>query len=71
MKQADVNRLNRAVEHIEAAIVHLEKVKEHVESWQLYRTKQHLDNLKYELQSVNAFASLMEKEPDFQHKDWQ
>lgn len=70
MRTPDINRLNRAADHIEAALVHLEKVYENAESWQEYRTKQHLTVLKEEHSSLKAFAGLMKEDPDFQHRDW-
>ena len=70
MKKPDINRLQRAAEHIQAAIIHLEKVYLHTESWQGYRTNQHLDTLQEEYISLKTFADLMEREPDFQHRDW-
>ncbi len=70
MKKPDINRLNRAAEHIQAAITHLEKVYEKAESWQEYRTKQHLNALREEYSSLKGFANLMEREPDFQHREW-
>lgn len=70
MKKPDINRLQRAAEHIQAAIKHLEKVYLHTESWQGYRTRQHLEALREEYISLKTFADLMEREPDFQHKNW-
>ena len=70
MKKPDINRLQRAAEHIQAAIIHLEKVYLHTESWQGYRTRQHLEALREEYISLKTFADLMEREPDFQHKNW-
>ncbi len=70
MKKPDINRLQRAAEHIQAAIIHLEKVHCHVESWQEYRTGQHMDALRGEYTSLKTFADLMEREPDFQHRGW-
>ncbi len=70
MKKPDVNRLQRAAEHIDAAIIHLEKVYLRTESWQEYRTRQHLDALREEYISLKTFADLMEREPDFQNREW-
>lgn len=70
MKKQDVNRLQRAAKHIQAAIIHLEKVYLHTESWQGYRTRHHLDALREEYISLKTFANLMERKPDFQHRDW-
>ena len=70
MKKPDINRLQRAAEHIQAAIIHLEKEYLHTESWQGYRTRQYLDALREEYISLKTFADLMEREHDFQHRDW-
>lgn len=70
MKQADINRLKRAAEHLDAALVHLDKVYEHTESWQSYRTNQHLKAIEREAVTLRQFADLMQKEPNFIHKDW-
>lgn len=70
MKQADINRLNRATEHLKAAIVHMEKVRENTEGWQAYRAKQHLDALCDEKQGMESFLHCMRDDPDFQHKDF-
>lgn len=70
MKKPDINRLQMAAEHIQAAIIHLGNVYLHTESWQGYRTRQHLDALREEYISLKKFADLMEREPDFQHRDW-
>lgn len=70
MKKPDVNRLQRAAEHIQTAILYIEKVYLHVESWQGYRTKQHLNALRDEYVSLKTFADLMQREPNFQHRNW-
>ena len=62
MKQADINRLKRAAEHIDAALVHLDKVFNNTEGWQRYRTRQHAQTLESE--------AVMQQDPNFEHKDW-
>ena len=71
MRTPDINRLNRAADHIEAALVHLEKVYENTESWQKYGTGQHLTALREELSSLKNFSGLMKKDQTYQHRDWE
>lgn len=70
MRQPDINRLSRAIEHVEAAIVHLEKVREKTEGWQRYRTNQHLDSLMYERTQMEVFLDTMKAEPDYQRQNY-
>ena len=70
MRTPDINRLNRAADHIEAALVHLEKVYENAESWQRYRTDQQLTALREELSSLKIFSGLMKKDPTYQQQGW-
>ena len=70
MKQADINRLKRAAEHIDAALVHLDKVFNNTEGWQRYRTRQHAQTLESEAVTLRYFINLMHEDPNFEHKDW-
>ena len=70
MKQADINRLKRAAKHLDAALVYLNKVYEHTESWQSYRIKQHIKAINFEAITLDLFVDLMQKEPNYIHKDW-
>lgn len=70
MKQADINRLKRAAEHIDAALVHLDKVLNNTERWQRCRTRQHAITLQNEATKLRYFAYLMEENPNFERKDW-
>jgi hypothetical protein len=70
MKQADINRLKRAAEHLDAALVHLDKVFNNTEGWQRYRTQQHAKAIQDEAVTLRYFANLMQQDPNFKHKDW-
>ena len=69
MKQADINRLKRAAEHIDAALVHLDKVFNNTEGWQRYRTRQHAQTLESEAVTLRYFANLMQQDPNFENKN--
>ena len=69
MRKADVYRLNRAVEGLQAAIANLENVYDRTESWQHRRTGEHLETLRYELSTMKNFVKLMSEEPDYQKQD--
>lgn len=69
MRKADVYRLNRAVEKLQAAIANLEDVHDRTESWQHRRTGEHLETLRYELSTMKNFAKLMSEEPEYQKQD--
>lgn len=69
MRKADVYRLNRAVEGLQAAIANLENVYDRTESWQHRRAGEHLETLRYELSTMKNFAKLMSEEPDYQKQD--
>ena len=70
MKQADINRLKRAAEHIDAALVHLDKVFNNAEGWQRYRTRQHAQTLENEAVTLRYFINLMHEVPNFENKNW-
>ena len=70
MKQADINRLKRAAEHIDAAFVHLDKVFNNTEGWQRYRTRQHAQTLESEAVTLRYFINLMHEDPNFENKNW-
>ena len=70
MKQSDINRLARAIEHVKIALAHLEKVEDNTELWQHYRTRQHSDSLRYEMNTMTMFLRAMQNDPNEQRTEY-